>query len=214
VPADVLSGLIRSRLVEAMAGRSIDRVYTNDRAEVEAWLLERIRRDADAIGLGAEILAVRLLDVHAPATVHDAFRDVASAHEDRLTTIHLANEYAAGVAAVARGEAERVVAEAEARATERVAMAQGAAGAFTALAVEHQRAPRITEDRLYFETAERVLAGARKLIRPTAGDTRGYELWLRGSNASIVFPPPPNPVPAVPSSQPQPVGSRLREGLE
>ena len=30
--------------------RPIDLVYTNDRAEVEAWLLERVRRDAEADG--------------------------------------------------------------------------------------------------------------------------------------------------------------------
>jgi len=218
-PADVLSALVRSRLVEAMAGRSIDLVYTNDRGEVEAWLLERVRRDVDAVGLGVEVLAVRLLDVHAPATVHDAFRDVASAHEDRLTTIHLANEYAAGAVAVAEGEAAGIVATAQAQAGERVALAQGAAGAFVALAAEHLRSPRVTEDRLYLEAAERVLPGARKLIRPAPDTLHGYELWLRGSNSSIVFPPTrspsePSQAPAVASSPPQPAGSRLREGLE
>src|SRR5581483_7750803 len=91
-PADVLAALVRARLVEAMAGRPIDLVYTNDRAEVEATLLGRVRRDAKEVGLGVDVLGVRLLDVHAPLTVHDAFRDVASAHEDRLTTIHQATE--------------------------------------------------------------------------------------------------------------------------
>ena len=206
-PADVLSALVRARLVEAMAGRSIDLVYTNDRAEVEAWLLERVRRDADTVGLGIEVLAVRLLDVHAPATVHDAFRDVASAHEDRLTTIHLANEYAVGIVTVARGDAERIVAEAQGKAAERVALAEGAGRAFVALAAEHQRSPRLAEDRLYLETAERVLAGARKLIRSTPGATHGYELWLRGSGGPVVFPPQPGSAapgraPGTPSSQP------------
>ena len=188
-PADVLPALVRARLVEAMASRPIDSVYTNDRAEVEAWLLERVRRDVDQAALGVDVLAVRLLDVHAPAAVHDAFRDVASAHEDRLTTIHQANEYAAGVVAIARGEAERVIGEAEGQASQRLAQAMGAASAFTALAAEHKRAPRLTEDRLYFETAERVLPGARKVVRPTAGAAKGYELWLRGNGAPTVFPP-------------------------
>jgi len=218
-PAEVLSGLVRARLVEAMAGRSIDLVYTNDRAEVEAWLLERVRRDVDAVGLGVEVLAVRLLDVHAPGTVHDAFRDVASAHEDRLTTIHLANEYAAGVVVVARGEAARIVAAAEAQAVERVAVAEGAAGAFVVLAAEHQRAPRLTEDRLYLEMAERVLPGARKLIRAAPGATHGYELWLRGSSSSMIFPPAPgsselSQAPVAASSQPQPAVPAPQEGVQ
>jgi membrane protease subunit HflK len=188
-PADVLSALVRARLVEAMASRPIDFVYTNDRAEVEGWLLQHVRRDVDQAGLGVDVLAVRLLDVHAPAAVHDAFRDVASAHEDRLTTIHQANEYAAGLVAVARGEAERAIGEADAYASQRLAQATGAASAFTALAAEHKRAPRLTEDRLYFETAERVLPGARKIVRSTAGAAKGYELWLRGNGRPTVFPP-------------------------
>jgi membrane protease subunit HflK len=206
-PDDVLSAIVRARLVQAMASRPIDLVYTNERAEVEALLLEGVRRDADAAALGVDVLAVRLLDVHAPATVHDAFRDVASAHEDRLTTIHQANEYAAGVVAVARGEAARLLGEADASSSQRLADAQGAASAFTALAAEHKHAPRITEDRLYLEAAERVLPGARKIIRSMAGTVKGYELWLRSSGAPTVFPPPsvtsaPNPVPGGPSSQP------------
>jgi hypothetical protein len=188
-PDALVAALVRARLVEAMTSRPIDSVYTDDRAELEAWLLRRVRRDAGAIGLGVEVLGVRLLDVHAPATVHDAFRDVASAHEDRLTTIHQANEYAVGSVTVARGEAEKTVLDAQAWASERLARAQGDAAAFTALAAEHARAPRLTEDRLYLEMAERVLPGARKVIRSTSGGPRGYELWLRSDGMPAVFPP-------------------------
>jgi len=203
-PADMLSALVRARLVEAMASRSIDLVYTNDRAEVEAALLDRVRRDVAEARLGIDVLGVRLLDVHAPAAVHDAFRDVASAHEDRLTTIHQANEYAVGVVAVARGEAARLIAEAEAGATERVAQAEGAASAFKALAAEHRRAPRLTEERLYLEAAERVLPGARKIVRATA---RGYELWLRSEGRAALFPPaPPRVAPGDFRQQPSPEG--------
>ncbi len=206
-PDALLSSLLRSRLLEAMAGRSIDRVYTDARSEVEAWLLASVRQDAAALALGVDVLAIRLLDVHAPSGVHDAFRDVASAHEDRLTTIHRAREYAVGVVALARGEAESVVAGAEAQAAERTASAEGAASAFRALAAEHRRAPRALEDRLYLEAAERALPGARKLVRPGGEQGRGYELWLRASGEGIAtFPPVTRPLappaPALPSAPP------------
>ena len=208
-PGPVLSAFVRGRLVEAMARAPIDLVYTNDRATVESWLLERVRRDADQAALGVEVLGLRLLDVHAPAAVHDAFRDVASAHEDRLRVIHEANGYAAGVIAVARGEATRVIAEAEGQASERLAQTAGAASAFKALAAEHRRSPRITEDRLYLEACERVLPGARKVVRSAAGTAKGYELWLRTDGVPTLFAPPPSAVPGV--SLPQAVPPR-REG--
>ena len=200
-PDALLAGVMRARLVEAMAGVSIDRVYTDARAEIEGRLLSAVREDVLKLGLGIDVIGVRLLDVHAPATVHDAFRDVASAHEDRLTTIHRANEYAVGEVALARGNAERTVAGAQAQAVERVASAKGAASAFAALAAEHRRAARPLEDRLYLETAERALAGARKIVRPSAGAS-GTELWLRTSDAPISFPPQPSAAaPAAPSAR-------------
>ena len=188
-PGDALSALVRGRLIEAMATRPIDLVYTSGRPELEGVLLARAREDAARSELGVEVIAVRLLDVHAPADVHDAFRDVASAHEDRLTTIHLATEYAVGTVALGRGEARRAIVDAQSWALEREARAAGDAESFRALAAEHVRSPRLMEERLYLETAERVLAGARKIVRSGAATPTGYELWIRGQGAPELFPP-------------------------
>lgn len=203
-PEATLAAVVRAQLVAAASRHAIDRLYTVDRAETEAWLLERVRADTTALGLGTEVVSVRLLDVHAPPTVHESFRDVASAHEDRLTTIHQAEEYAAGIVAVARGDAARLVAEAESRSLERMASAQADAARFRALSAAYAEAPGVTETRMYLETAERVLAGARKVIRSTAVDgPRGYELWVRGDGSPAVppqvTPPPVTPAKARPS---------------
>lgn len=199
-PDALIASVLRARLVEAMAGAAIDEIYTSARSAVEGRLLEGVRDDVAKLGLGAQVLGVRLLDVHAPATVHDAFRDVASAHEDRLTTIHRANEYKVGEVALARGNAARALAGAQAQAAGRIAGAQGSAAAFEALSAEHRRAPAALEDRLYLETAERALGGARKIVRPEGGAPRSTELWIRSGDAAIAF--PPQPAPAAPTASP------------
>lgn len=198
-PEAVLTALVRGQLVQAMAAHPIDAVYTRERAEVEAWLLRRVRGDAEALGLGLEVEGVRLLDVHAPGKVHDAFRDVASAHEDRLTAGHLAEEYAAGTVAVARGEAQQTLAAAQAWGFAREAGARGDAARFLSLAEAHRAAPAVTEARMYLELAERTLSGARKVIRTSSGGPQGYELWLRADGTPVVPPgvaPPPTPATA------------------
>ena len=199
-PEAVLTAIVRGHLVHALAAHAIDQVYTRDRAEVEAWMLERVRADVEAMGLGIDVLGVRLLDVHAPPKVHDAFRDVASAHEDRLNTIHQAEEYAAGVVGIARGEAEKAVDEAKASALERRVRAEADAARFLALSAAHHVAPEITETRMYIETAERVLPGAKKVIRSARGGPQGYELWLRGDGTPVV--PPPVAAPVTPAATP------------
>jgi HflK protein len=209
-PDALLGALVRGQLMQAMALHPIDATYTSDRAEVEAWLTERVRADAEKLGLGVAVVSVRLLDVHAPDTVHEAFRDVASAHEDRLTTIHQATEYANGVVALARGEAEKLVAESQASAMQRLVQAQGDSYRFLALAEAHQQAPALTETRLYVETAERVLPGARKVIRATDGGPQGYELWLRGDAAAQ---PAPGIGPAV-TAKPKAPPTSIEDAME
>lgn len=211
-PGAILAALARAQLVRAVARQPMDVIYTSSRPEVEAWLLARVREEAAAMNLGVDPIAVRLLDVHAPILVHDAFRDVASAREDQLTTVHQATEYAGSTVALARGEAERLVAEAEARALERRARAAADAERFAALTAAHRASPELTEARLYIETAERTLAGARKVIRPAHGGPHGYELWLRGDAASALPPPLAAAVApeAVVAAAPQPAPAEKR----
>ena len=106
-PAVVL-GLARRELVNLLSRKPIDRIYTVDRRSTERELRDRLARRLAGLGVGSEILDVRLLDVHAPGRVHDAFRDVASALEDRQRDVHVANGAAIQSTTAATGEAERI----------------------------------------------------------------------------------------------------------
>ena len=55
---------------------------------------------------------MRLLYVHPPTEVHDAFRDVASAQEDKLRTINRAQTFAVEDVNQAQGEAAAMIEEA------------------------------------------------------------------------------------------------------
>jgi membrane protease subunit HflK len=115
-------------------------------------------------------------------------------YDDRLNFFHWAVEYAGVVVPVARCEAEKTVDEAKASALERRVRAESDAARFLALSAAHRTAPETTETRMYIETAERVLPGARKVIRSARGGPQGYELWLRGDGAPVVPPPVATPV--------------------
>ena len=56
---------------------------------------------------------------------------------------------------------------AEAYAVERVRTAQGDADRFRAVLIEYQKAPKVTEKRLYIETMEKVLPNLQKFIVET-----------------------------------------------
>ena len=132
----------------------------------------------DRYRAGIEILAVRLLYVHPPDAVHEAFRDVASAQEDKLRTINLANVFAVEKINQAKGEAAAMTEAAAAFKDQRIAAAAADAEAFALRLEAYRRAPELTKFRLQIETLEDVLPGMRKFVRPGAGDVKDIDMWL------------------------------------
>jgi membrane protease subunit HflK len=187
---ETLRAAVRAEMVNLIAGRDIDALYTTDRQRIEDAALAAVRHESDTLGLGIEVLGVRLLDVHAPSDVHEAFRDVASSLEDREREMRDADGYAAEQAAAADGLSDELREQAAGAAATAIGAAQGKAAAFAGIVTAHATAPRLTELRLYLETLERALSKPTKYIngaRATVGD---IDLWV-GTTGSKEIPPPP-----------------------
>ena len=185
-PAVVL-GLARRELVSLLSRKPIDRIYTVDRRSTERELRDRLARRLASLGIGSEILDVRLLDVHAPGRVHDAFRDVASALEDRQRDIHVATGAATQSTTAATGEAERITQRAEGRAVREMRRAEGRSAAFRDTAAVHRASPGVTEARLYLETLERSLELPRKYIYMPEADGGGdVDLWIGAPSSDFL----------------------------
>ena len=174
--------LVRSTVLTALRGvvaaHPIDAVYTTARDEIERAAREAAQTMLDRYRAGIEILAVRLLYVHPPDAVHEAFRDVASAQEDKLRTINLANVFAVEKVNQAKGEAAAMTEAAAAFKDQRIAAAAADAEAFALRLEAYRRAPELTKFRLQIETLEDVLPGMRKFVRPGAGDVKDIDMWL------------------------------------
>ncbi len=206
--------LARALLVEEVGRTPIDAIYTAERGAVERSVLEALRKAPVLRETGLAPVDLRLLFVHAPDDVHGAFRDIASAAEDRTTARNKALVEAEGALGQARGEVARTLAEAGSERTRLVEHAKGDAAAFVPLAREVAAAPRTSRLRLKLEALERVLSGVPKLIRPDPRRAPGFELWvtpaLPGEAASVPAParglagfvnPIPAPPPGVPAAE-------------
>ena len=174
--------LVRSLTLAALRGvvatASIDAVYTTDRGPIERRVRAGVQERLDRYGAGIELLSVRLLYVHPPQEVHDAFRDVASAQEDKLRTIDRAQTFAVEEVNQAEGQAAAKVVQAEAFQAERVLHAEGDAAGFEVKVDAYRQAPELTRFRLRLETIEAVLPGVQKVIRPGAGEVKDFDFWL------------------------------------
>jgi HflK protein len=177
-PDQLVRSLALAALRAVVATRDIDHLYTDQRGEVEDWVRETVQQRMDSYGAGIEMVTVRLLYVHPPEEVHDAFRDVASAAEDKLRTINRARTFAVEKVNRAKGEAAAMVESALAFKDEQILQAHGEAAGFGLQADAYRDAPELTTFRLQLETIEEVLPGTRKFIRPGARDIDNFDLWL------------------------------------
>jgi membrane protease subunit HflK len=111
----------------------------------------------DRYQAGIKVVAVQMQYVHPPSEVIEAFKDVASAREDKSRFINEADAYRNDILPKARGQAAVIINEAEAYRESLVRKAQGEASRFLAVLGEYNRAKDVTRQRLYLETMERVL---------------------------------------------------------
>jgi membrane protease subunit HflK len=170
-PEAVVRAGAEAALREVVSTSAIDSLLTTQRTRVEGRVLALLQEILDGTGLGIGIVAVKLQDVHPPYEVVSAFREVASAREDKNRMINQALAYRDSLIPEVRGLGAKLVAEAHAETTEAVHHARGEASRFVQVLDEYEKAREVTELRLYLETMERVLPGLEKfVVEPEAGD--------------------------------------------
>jgi len=169
-----------------LAEMETDSILVNHRRELETRVADHLQRDLRAIDAGIEILRVDMIDVHAPANVHFAFRDVASAMEDYDRFIRQAESYRNRQLASARAASHRRIAEAQGEQQRQVARASGDGQRFVAFADATRETRPITRLRCLLQTAEKVLPAAR-LILPLAD--LPLDLWISLADGAATWPP-------------------------
>jgi HflK protein len=143
---------------------SLDEILTTALSALEeAWKKDLSQAHED-YGSGLRIQSVFLKHVHPPLEVVPAFREVATALEDRSTRINEAEGYLREQVPIAHGMARARLIEAAGYSESRIRRSQGESERFTSLAEAFQDAAETTVDRLYLETIERILAGKPKYI--------------------------------------------------
>lgn len=151
-------------LRQVIGRHTIDEALTEGKLEIQIEIKEKLQEIFDIYDCGLAVETVQLQTVSAPEQVDAAFKDVASAKEDRERLVNEARGYQNEVIPQARGEAQRILRAAEAYQVERVRSAQGDADRFKQVYAEYRNAPKVTETRLYLETMERILPQMEKYI--------------------------------------------------
>ena len=153
--------------LRTVVGRNkIDETLTTGKFQIQEGTKTQLQLILDKYESGIHVVAVQLQDVSPPKEVIGAFKDVASAKEDKNRMINQAEGYRNDIIPKARGEAEAMIRDAEGFRESRIKRSEGDAAKFTTILKEYRKAKNITQKRLYLETVERVLPGIEKIIVP------------------------------------------------
>ena len=144
----------------------IDEALTSGKFLIQEETKDLLQSILDKYGSGVLVVAVQLQDVSPPKQVRAAFKDVASAKEDKNRMINQAEGYRNDIIPKARGEAQAMISEAEGFREARVSRAEGEVAKFNAMLVEYKKAKVVTRKRLYLETMEEILPNINKYIIP------------------------------------------------
>ncbi len=143
---------------------NIDETLTEGKSNIQMQTRDKLQEILNKYQSGITVLNVQLQDVQPPQEVIQAFKDVASAREDKIRYINEANGYMNDIIPKARGEALKVLNEAEGYKGKRTKEAQGDVVRFLKLYENYKLGKEVTKTRLYLENLERNLKDVDKVI--------------------------------------------------
>jgi membrane protease subunit HflK len=163
-PDDLVRAVAESSLREVIGRTPIQPALTEARAQIETDMMRQCQEILDRYGAGVEITQVQLQKVDPPAAVIESFRDVQRANTDAERMRNEAEAYSNDIVPRARGDAARIVAEAQGARQGSIAEATGQAQRFDNVLKAYQAARDVTMERMYLDTMQDVMSHSQALV--------------------------------------------------
>jgi regulator of protease activity HflC (stomatin/prohibitin superfamily) len=177
-PGDALRAIAYRAVMKATVGRTLAQTLSENVATLTAQLRAMVQADADALGLGVEIVGFTVGGMHPPVMVAGAYQAVGSAQLASATAAIAAQAYRNEI--VPAAETQVIARENTARAESAAAGARaaGEAWSFRTLESEVRAEPAEYRYRRRLEAFERELGGRHYTVLDDRIERDGGELWL------------------------------------
>lgn len=159
-PEEILSLVVRERLIWMMGRQYIDLIFTSNRDIIQAQLSEYASAWLKANNIGIELLALTVVELRPVEETVAAFRDVSDAIAESIQAVSDAQRRSERLLARSRGQAEAVVANAKARAQERRLQAGASAQAFMDLVAAYRNRPASVTATRYWQRMRTIFRDA------------------------------------------------------
>jgi membrane protease subunit HflK len=148
-PQETVRATAETAMRAVIATATLNDAITSGRGRIEAKVQILMQQILDEYNSGIEIQSVSIQKAAAPQAVDEDFKAVTAAQQQAQANKNNANAYAQQVLAAAQGDAAE----------------------FDKIYEQYKLAPKVTRDRLYYETMEQVLSRTDKTIVEAPGVT-------------------------------------------
>jgi len=161
---DTIRDIAESVMRKSVGDASVDEVITIGRDQIASDAKVEIQKMLNEYKAGIEIVTVKLQAATPPEEVKDAFDEVNRARQNKERVVNEARGERNRMVPAARGQRDRVISEAEGYKERVVRETQGQANAFLAQLAEFEKAPEVTQARLYLTAMEEILGQAESKV--------------------------------------------------
>ncbi len=186
-PETLIKQAAQASVRRTVGHMAIDNIMAEGRSGALREIWKILQEELDKSKSGLQVVDVLFRKLRPPEDVVEAFQDVASAREDKLTYMNEAYSFRNALVPKARGEAATLVLQARATKQEKIRYAEGEADRFTKTLNEYAKSAEITEIRLYLEAMEKVLPRTEKFLVGGNINTASPDLWFLGKDAGPVL---------------------------
>jgi len=153
-----------SAMREVVGTSAFEPITTGDRTGVETRVRDLMQQTLNSYNAGIEVIGIAIGKATAPEEVVAVQREVSGAEQNKARREAEAIAHRNRVVPEAEGRARALIQEAEGYKAAVVAEARGAADRFNLIYEEYRAAPRVTRERMFLETMEKVIGRTDNII--------------------------------------------------
>ncbi len=183
-PQTSLEQATGSALRQVIGNTPLDNILTSGQAAVIDQVKKQLITTLDIYHTGIEVMDINLQSAKPPEEVIDAFDDAIKAKEDEQRYSNQAMSYSNQQIALAQGNANQILTNANAYAKQVIFAAQGATAQYLALLPQYQSAPQVTHARLYLDALQNVYTHTTKVLMEPTNNSVIYLPWDKLINQS------------------------------
>ena len=169
-PEMIMKNMALSCIRNVIIKYDVDSVITTAKQQIQSEIKDELIKMLNKTNIGLQIINLSIQDAVPPTKeIIKAFKEVETAKQDKETEINKAKRYESEELPKALAEVDRIIQNAEAIKSARIAEAKGQVERFNNMYNEYKNQPLITKSRLYYETIEKILPNIKVII--TDGNT-------------------------------------------